>query len=88
MSEKLPTLADVVADLVFRRPRTGFEIARALEARLGLSVRGREGALYAALLQLERDGGIEGIRGRDGKTRYQLPVLRDVRIAAGPGGAR
>ena len=83
---KTGTIAELVIDLVARGPLTGFEIARALEIRHRVPVRGREGAVYAALLQLERDGWIEGVPLEGGHRSYSLPLLRDVKTAARSGG--
>lgn len=54
------TLADLVIGLVAERPRSGFEICQELEGRHGVSLRGREGAIYAALVELEREGLVTG----------------------------
>jgi DNA-binding PadR family transcriptional regulator len=80
------SLADLVIELVSDRPLSGFEIARALEDRYQLALRGREGGLYAALLKLEQDGFLEGfwVDMEDGtrRRRYRLPVLDDLRWEA------
>ena len=47
-----------------------------------------EGGVYVALLELERDGWVEGTRGDDGRRRYRLPVLVDERAARRGGKAR
>jgi PadR family transcriptional regulator PadR len=74
-------LATLVPDLLVEGPLTGFEITRRLEESFPL--RGREGSLYAILLDLEQRGYIESVEEprEDGETRrrYRLPVLRDLR---------
>ncbi len=53
-----------------------------------LSLRGREGALYAELIQLEREGFIEGewSEAPEGRRRrsYRLPVLVDLNALTAP----
>jgi len=73
-------LSDLIVDLVAERPLTGFEIARELDRRHQVVLRGREGALYAALVQMEREGFVEAFREGD-RWRYRLPVLVDVGAA-------
>ena len=78
----MPTVADLILNLLAVRPRTGFEITRALEDEHRVLLRGREGAVYAALLQLERADFVTSELGllASGKERriYSLPVLHDV----------
>jgi len=78
----MPTVADLILNLLAIRPRTGFEITRALEDEYRVLLRGREGAVYAALLQLERTGFVTSDVGLTvaGKERrlYSLPLLQDV----------
>ncbi|MEN8150597.1 MAG: helix-turn-helix transcriptional regulator [Planctomycetota bacterium] len=82
----MPTVAELILDLLAVRPRTGFEITRALEDEHRVLLRGREGAVYAALLQLERAGFVTSDVGvtTSGKERrlYSLPVLQDTRLPA------
>lgn len=76
------TLADLIVETLAQSPRDGFEICRILEVDHEVELRGREGALYAALLQLEREGWVESAWEErvDGSRRrvYGLPVLREV----------
>jgi DNA-binding PadR family transcriptional regulator len=81
-------LTDLVLDALTAGPRTGFEIARALESDFGASLQGREGALYAELIRLERDGFVCGVfeeRGDGDRRRvYRLPVLVDLTALTAP----
>lgn len=73
------TLADLVIGLVAERPRSGFEICQALEHRHGVALRGREGVIYAALVELEREGLVAGENEptpAGPRRRYRVPVLR------------
>ena len=76
------TLADLITDLVATGPMTGFELVRRLTQQYGLPLSGREGWLYAALMQLEREDYLESewTPGEPGLRRriYRLPVLRPV----------
>jgi DNA-binding PadR family transcriptional regulator len=80
------TLADLITDLLATGPLTGFEISRRLEQQCGIPLSGREGWLYAALIQLEREGWVESewSAAEPGPRRrvYKLPVL--VPVAEGP----
>jgi DNA-binding PadR family transcriptional regulator len=87
-----PTLAELLIDLAAESPRSGLEFCQALQFHHGVVLRGREGAVYAALVQLEREGYLVGEfeETEDGRRRrrYRLPVLRDVgdRTAEPPSG--
>jgi PadR family transcriptional regulator PadR len=80
----MATVADLILNVLAERPRSGFEITRALEDEHRVLLRGREGAVYAALLQLERAGFVtsEVVTVGEGRERrlYSLPVLRDVGV--------
>jgi len=83
------TVAELILDILSEGPRTGFEITRALEDEHRVLLRGREGAVYAALMELERKGYVvsevrtvaEGVVRRT----YDLPVLADVGAKSGEG---
>jgi len=76
------TVADLILNLLAVRPRTGFEITRALEDEHRLLLRGREGTVYAALLEMERSGFVTSRVREVAEDRsrlfYELPVLEDV----------
>jgi DNA-binding PadR family transcriptional regulator len=76
------TVADLILDLLAEKPRTGFEVTRALEDEHRILLRGREGVVYAALMELERAGMITSEvatrRGERERRVYDLPVLEDV----------
>jgi len=78
----MATVADLILDLLAMRPLTGFEITRALEDEHRVLLRGREGAVYAALLELERSAYITSRESEtdEGQSRrvYELPVLTDL----------
>ena len=77
------SLADLITDLLMEGPRTGFEICRGLQFRHPLRLKGREGALYAALAQIEREGWIVSRKEKStGRWVYMLPVLTDVGTTA------
>ena len=82
------TLADLVTETLTEGPRTGFEIAVILENDFGTSLRGREGALYAELIRLEKGGFVEGHWSEEpeGQRRrtYRLPVLVDLSALTAP----
>jgi DNA-binding PadR family transcriptional regulator len=77
------TLAGMIVDLLAEEPMSGFALGRALATRHGITIPEGEGLLYAALVQLEGAGWIEGrfTEGEPGIRRriYRLPVL----VAAG-----
>ena len=80
-------LADLVIDALTEGPCTGFEIARILEHDFEVSLRGREGALYAELLRLERGGFVEGKwvgEQTERRRHYRLPVLVDLNALTAP----
>ena len=76
------TLADVIIEVLTDGPATGYEIAREMEQRDGVVLRGREGALYAALMQLEKEGFVTAAwsESSDGRRRrrYELPVFEET----------
>ena len=89
MNSPLETvLTDLVLEALTEGPCTGFEIATILETELGVSLKGREGALYAELMRLERDGFVAGDWSDQppGERRrtYQLPVLVDLNALTAP----
>lgn len=88
---KEPELADLILSLLEEGPRTGYEICELLQNRHHVPLKGREGVMYAAFVQLEREGYITGAfeLTADGRNRrqYQLPVLMDVGKSE-PGDAR
>ena len=71
-----------MVELVSERALTGYQIARALEDRYHVVLRGREGALYAALTGFVRKGFLcrNSEITEDGAPRhaYALPVLVDI----------
>ncbi|MHC4469497.1 MAG: helix-turn-helix transcriptional regulator [Planctomycetota bacterium] len=78
------SLADLVVELVTDRPLTGLEITRALEERYHVVLRGREGALYAALVRFVREGFLSRLTSDSDEGRqflYSLPVLEDIEEA-------
>jgi DNA-binding PadR family transcriptional regulator len=81
-------LADLVLEALVEGPRTGFEIATTLETEFGASLKGREGALYAELIRLERDGFVDGAWEESPPDRrrrtYRLPVLVDLNALTAP----
>lgn len=81
-------LTDLVIEALTEGPCTGFEIATILETEFGASLKGREGALYAELIRLERDGFVEGSweeRGpHDRRRTYRLPILVDLNALTAP----
>jgi DNA-binding PadR family transcriptional regulator len=81
-------LTELVLEVLTAGPRTGFEIAGDLQSEFGTTLRGREGALYATLLRMEREGFVIGDwQPREGAERrrvYQLPVLVDLDALTGP----
>jgi hypothetical protein len=80
-------LADLVIDALTEGPCTGFEIARILEHDFEVSLRGREGALYAELLRLERGGFVLGDwvgEETERRRHYRLPVLVDLNALTAP----
>ena len=82
MRTREASLAELIADLLAEGPLTGFEICRSLQHRHSVPLKGREGALYAALTQIGREGWIVSEKDpATGRWRYMLPVLGDV----GPG---
>lgn len=83
------TLAGLITEALSECALTGFELARILEDRHGLTMRGREGSFYAALIELERKGYVQStwdvIPEGGRRRRYFLPVLVGVGVPA-PGG--
>jgi DNA-binding PadR family transcriptional regulator len=73
------TLAGLILDLLAGEPMSGFALGRALAKRHGITFPGGEGLLYAALVQMEKAGWIDGCwsEGEPGTRRrlYRLPVL-------------
>ena len=79
MRAREASLAELIADLLAEGPLTGFEICRSLQHRYPVPLKGREGALYAALTQIEREGWIVSEKDpATGRWRYMLPVLSDM----------
>jgi len=81
-------LTDLVLEALVEGPCTGFEIATVLETEFGAPLRGREGALYAELIRLERGGFVDAAweeRGPDDRRRtYRLPILVDLTALTAP----
>lgn len=81
------TFEHLVTDLLAEGPMTGFQIVRALEQQHHQPLRGREGSIYAVLLDLERGGLVESAEepGEEGAVRrvYRLPLLVDVLAESG-----
>jgi DNA-binding PadR family transcriptional regulator len=81
----MATVADLILDLLAERPRTGFEITRHLEDEHRVLLRGREGAVYVALLEMERSGYVSSreVETGEGQSRrvYELPLLSDLGVS-------
>ncbi len=81
-------LTDLVLEALAEGPCTGFKIATVLETEFGTSLKGREGALYAELIRLERGGFVQATweeRGPGDRRRtYRLPVLVDLNALTAP----